>query len=202
MSRLRFVLLSLFVLSDACAAVLVAAPPPKIAAPRVSIVLSKTVQTEPFTGRVFVFFSKEPITGVARQNWFKPHPFFAQDVVKLAPETPHAFKAEVGLPAAFAEMEPGKYHVQAIVDRDLGGQSALSAAGNLFSKPAQVELGAPAATLTLVVDQVVPVKKFVESERVKLVDIPSGLLTKFHGKPIRLRIEARDADLYSFRFRP
>ena len=71
------------------------AAPPSVVAPRISIVLSRTVQAEPFTGRVFVFFSKEPITGVARQNWFKPHPFFAQDVVKLAPEAAHAFKAEV-----------------------------------------------------------------------------------------------------------
>src|SRR5439155_5547633 len=38
----------------------------------------------------------------------------------------------------------------------------------------------------LVIDHLYPQRKFEESERVKLLDIESPLLSKFHGKPVRL----------------
>ena len=41
--------------------------------------------------------------------------------------------------------------------------------------------------MQLVLDQVVPQRPFKDTDRVKLLEIDSKLLSKFHGKPIKLR---------------
>src|SRR5439155_15486445 len=91
-------------------------------------------------------------------------------------------------PAPMAKLKPGKYAVQAVLDLDRGGRHFGSSPGNLFSKSASLALD-PAATgkVTLVLDQVAKPRKFEESERVKLVDVESKLLTAFHKRPILLR---------------
>jgi S-formylglutathione hydrolase FrmB len=145
--------------------------------------------TANFTGRVFVVASRQPIKdGPLRQNWFKPEPFFAQDVRNWKPGTPLAFHPTYHFPHPWAKLPAGKYHFQAIMDLDRGGQNALTAAGNGFSKPLVVDLGEhTAGPIALTIDQVVPDKTFTDNERVKLVDIESRLLTVFHGTPVRLR---------------
>jgi pimeloyl-ACP methyl ester carboxylesterase len=140
----------------------------------------------PFTGRVFVIYSKKPIgSGVFSQNWFTPEPFFAQDVKDWPANEEWSFQPTASFPGPMAKLQPGAYYIQLILDRDLGGQNPLTSAGNLFSKttmapqePAEIQLRA---------DQVVPAKKFVEKPRVKLFEMHSPLLTKFHGKPVSLR---------------
>lgn len=167
------------------ALVLVAADPAPL---QFEVTFARSVLDQPFTGRVFVVVAKQPITGVHRQSWFKPEPFFAQDVRDLAPGTPLRFQPTAWLPHPLGKLPAGKYHVQAILDRDLGGQNALTAPGNLYSKPLTLDLD-PAASglIRLTVDQQVAPRKFEEKENVKLVDIPSELLSAFHGKPMRLR---------------
>jgi hypothetical protein len=161
----------------------------KVLPPEIDLVAAEKCLTAPFAGRVFVIFSRTAIKEPPlRLNWFNPEPFFAQDVTGLGPGKPWRFRPQVGLPRPWDELVPGKYHLQAVLDRDLGGQNPLSAAGNLFSKPVEIELSATdRAKVTLVLDQVIAERTFEEKERVKLVDIPSGLLSKFHGKPMRLR---------------
>lgn len=153
------------------------------------ITFPKSVLPSPFTGRVFVVASKPAIgNGPARVNWFKPEPFFAMDVKDWQPDTPLKFVPKDVCPAPLAKLPAGKYYVQAVLDRDLGGRDSLNSPGNLFSKPLQVELD-PAKTgiVALTVDQTVTERKFVEKPRVKLVDIESKLLSEFHKKPMRLR---------------
>src|SRR5262245_27538252 len=153
------------------------------------VTFAKSALATPFSGRVFVVASKSALGGrPARIDWFKPEPFFAMDVKDWQPETPLAFKPAEAFPQPLAKLPPGKYYVQAVLDRDLGGQSCLSSPGNLYSKPLAVELD-PAKTemIVLTVDQTVAPRKFEEKPRVKLADIESKLLTQFHGKPMRLR---------------
>ena len=144
----------------------------------------------PFTGRVFLVMSRKEIKdgAVHRQGWFKPEPFFAQDVKDWGPNQPLPFAPTTGLPGALAQLPAGKYFAQAILDRDLGGQDALGSPGNLFSKPVALAWNPDTRDrIKLVLDQVIPEPKFEETDRVKLVDIPSELLSKFHGKPMRIR---------------
>src|SRR5688500_13235757 len=78
------------------------------AGPEVRITLSKDVAPDGFTGRVFVLASGQPIKDVPpRQNWFKPYPFFAQDVKGWGPGEPLAFAPQHHFPHRLAELSPG-----------------------------------------------------------------------------------------------
>ncbi|MCS7045648.1 MAG: esterase family protein [Gemmataceae bacterium] len=155
----------------------------------VQVTFTKSVLATPFTGRVFVIAWSSAPSGAPRSvNWFQPEPFFAMDVKDWAPDTPLPFRPTVGLPDAAAKLPPGKYYLQAVLDRDLGGPNCLTSAGNLYSKPLAVDWRPNNAhEISLIVDQIIPSRKFVETPRIKLVDIESKLLSAFHGKPMRMR---------------
>jgi hypothetical protein len=156
---------------------------------RVELRFSKQALSEPFTGRVFLLVAKTASADVPRKpNWFKPEPFFAQDVVRWAPDTPLAFQPTHAFHQPLSKLPAGKYHVQAVLDRDLGGQNPVTAPGNVYSQPLAVEIDpAEGGAIELVLDRIIPPRKFEEKDNVKLVDIESKLLTRFHGKPMRLR---------------
>jgi S-formylglutathione hydrolase FrmB len=157
--------------------------------PVIELSFSGKTLSAPFTGRVLVVASTKPIgDGPFRQPWFKPEPFFAQDVKAWQPDQPLAFTPTAHSPTPPAKLPAGKYFMQAILDRDLGGQSPFASPGNLYSKPVAFNWDpAKCEPIKLVVDQTVAPRKFTETARVKLVDIPSKLLSDFHGKPMRLR---------------
>lgn len=152
------------------------------------ITFTKSVTETPFTGRVFLVVSKREIKGGPQgPNWFKPEPFFAQDVKNWNPGDKLVFQPVASFPHSLDQLSAGKYYVQAVMDHG-GGQSALGAPGNGYNKAALIELdAAKPQTIALLIDQVVQPRKFEEKERVKLVDISSKLLSDFHGKPIRMR---------------
>jgi hypothetical protein len=133
--------------------------------------------------------SKQPIKdGAHRQSWFTPEPFFAQQVNDWQPGATLSFQPQFCFPDGFGKLAAGKYYVQAIMDRDRGRQNALAAAGNGYSKPLALDLDVQkSGPIALVIDQVVPERKFTETECVKLVEIDSPLLSAFYKTPVRMR---------------
>jgi S-formylglutathione hydrolase FrmB len=144
----------------------------------------------PFTGRVFVLLTKAEPTRLPRGlNWFNPEPAYAKDVKNWQPGEPLTVGADaLAFPTPLAELKPGKYFAQAVMDRDLGGISFAASLGNVYSKPVPFAVGPkqPDAVL-LNLDQVYQEPPFKETETVKLAEVESKLLTKFHGKPMTLR---------------
>jgi hypothetical protein len=169
------------------------ATPPRAAADQpleFHLTFDKAVTAGPVTGRVFVLISNrstvKPLTDL---NWFDPEPLFAVDVKDWKPgETRVLDSKAIHHKYSLDKLPKGKYWVQAILDLDRGGRSFAAAEGNGYSKPVQVTLD-PAATgsVKVHIDQVHQERAFAEGERVKLVDIESPLLSKFHKRPIRLR---------------
>jgi pimeloyl-ACP methyl ester carboxylesterase len=169
---------------------LVGLQPPAESPPlAVQLSFSKKVAAEPFTGRVFLIASRSPISGVPpRQAWFKPFPFFAQDVRDWRPDEPLKFQPQHAFPIAFDKLPAEKFYLQAVMDRDHGSQNCLTAPGNLYSKSVMLDPKMPTTgPLTFVLDEVVPERDFKETERVKLAEMDSKLLSQFHGKPMTLR---------------
>ena len=163
-----------------------AAPKP----PEFHVVFDRAVFASPFTGRVYILLSaREPKQLPSGPNWFAPEPFFAVDVKDWRPGETLAVGADaLGFPAPLSKLKPGAYYVQAVMDFDCGGRSFAAAEGNGYSRPVRADLDPRAGGLVaLTVDQVYHAKPFPETDRVKLVDIESKLLTTFFGRPTRLR---------------
>jgi S-formylglutathione hydrolase FrmB len=170
--------------------VLVAAQPTPAARPlEFHLTFDKAISARPFTGRVYVMLSKKPITSLrSGPNWFAPEPFFAQDVKNWRPGAPLVFKGELGFPTPLAKLKRGTYYAQAVMDLDPGHISFATAPGNGYSKPVRCELDPiTSGAVKLTIDQTYKAPAFAETDRVKLVDVESKLLTAFHGRPTRLR---------------
>jgi enterochelin esterase-like enzyme len=152
------------------------------------LTFDKAALDAPFTGRVYVTFrtSASPPVGL---NWFKPEPGLAKDVKDWKPGAALVLDAKaVSYPAPLADLKAGKYYVCAVMDRDLGGIDFLASPGNVYSKPVQLEIDPKTSgTVELKLDQVVKPRAFKETDTVKLVEIESKLLSKFHQKPMALR---------------
>lgn len=157
---------------------------------RLEFHVTQTVSDKPFTGRVYLMLSKSPLKELpSRPSWFKPDLFFAKDVKDWQPGAKLILGEEMlGFPVSLGKLSKGSYFVQAVVDFDKSDQHVIAAEGNAYSKPVRFQLDpAKPAKIELVADQVYPPRQFQETERVKLVDIESKLLSAFHGRPIRMR---------------
>lgn len=153
------------------------------------LTFAPAVLNQGFSGRVYVMLSQKPIQGLrSGPSWFAPEPMFAKDVRDWRPEQPLVIGSDAQAhPTPMDKLPKANYHIQAVMDLDRGYMSFATAPGNGYSKPIQRELSADGGTVELRLDQVYKEAEFQESERVKLVDIPSKLLSAFHGRPVRLR---------------
>ena len=142
----------------------------------------------PFTGRVLIMLSKEPVkeppTG---PNWFKPQPFFAKDVKDWNPgESIFLGSDSLSYPEPLSKLPPGVYYAQAIMDFG-GGQSFAAADGNGYSAPVRFDRSASSPAVSLNIDLVFREQEFKETDRVKLVTLESKLLSSFHGRRAHMR---------------
>jgi hypothetical protein len=169
------------------------APVPALAQPRplaFRLTFDRSVADKPFTGRVYVLLSKTNVTELpSGPNWISPEPFFAKDVKDWQPGQPLLLGAEtLGYPVTTAKVSKATYSIQAVIDFNRGDRSFSAAEGNGYSRAIRRELdGATSGEIELRIDQVYKAKPFKETERVKLVDIESRLLTAFHNRSTRLR---------------
>src|SRR5882724_11620967 len=156
------------------------------------VTFDKAVSPTPFTSRVFVVLSsanrasdKPPLM----LNWFDPEPVFAIDVKDWNPGETRVIGADsIHHKFALDKLPKGKYKAQAILDRDQGGISFAASESNGYSKLVPLDYDpANAGPVKLHIDQVYHEPEFKETDRVKLVDIESKLLSEFHKKPIHLR---------------
>jgi hypothetical protein len=148
---------------------------------------TKNASAKPYTGRVYVFFSRrrrEPRTG---PGWFNPELFIARDVKDVAPGETVAFDAArpqgmLAYPKPLAEMDLAGYRAQAVIrfnpfDRNIG-----TGPGNGYSEV--LKIGKDEQEFALTVEKLVPERKFRESEWSKLLRVRSKLLSDFHKRDV------------------
>jgi Putative esterase len=162
-------------------------PPPVV----FEVTCATEVHPGPITARVYVMLAPAPGLGEPRfgPSWFRPQPFFAVEAKGWKPgETLEVGADSVGFPGPIAALEPGNYRAQAVVRRNPDTHRIGDGEGNLFGPPIRVTIDPKArGKIALKVDKVVPPRVFKETDRVKLVEIPSPLLSAFHKRPIRHR---------------
>ncbi len=158
------------------------------------VMFPETVRSEPYSGRVYLFFSKvgnqEPRFG---PNWFKPEPLVAIDVEDWKPNEPLAFGVAAGSrlladPKPLAELDLSGYRVQAVARFNPYERVVGRGPGNGFSAVAEVSsTSSPDAPQELSIDKRVPEQPFPENRWFKLVSIRSQLLSDFHQRDVVVR---------------
>ncbi|MHB1422260.1 MAG: alpha/beta hydrolase-fold protein [Gemmataceae bacterium] len=154
------------------------------------LTFDRSVSAQPFTGRVYVMLFKQDVKELRPgPDWFQPDPFFAKDVKDWQPGQPLVLDGKaLGFPATVDKVPKAVYSIQAVMDFDRGERCFSTADGNGYSRTLRRELdGAASGPVELRIDRVYKTKPFAETERVKLVDIESKLLTAFHGRSTHLR---------------
>ncbi|MBQ17390.1 MAG: enterochelin esterase [Planctomycetaceae bacterium] len=163
----------------------------------------KEAHKGPFTGRVYLIFSKrnkEPRRG---PGWFNPEQFVARDVQdwhpgvrlefsgKLPGSTtgPRGLKAGpiLGYPGPLAAMQLEGFHAQAVTrfnpnDREIG-----QGAGNGFSMAKTLGSETAQPKVAFSVSQLVPARPFRQTRWGRLLKVNSALLTAFYKRPVFLR---------------
>lgn len=159
--------------------------------PAFEVTYAPEVAEGPISVRVYVMLgpvgaSREPRFG---PNWFNPEPFFAVEATDWKPGEPLRVGPEAtGFPTSLDALEPGTYAAQAVVRLNPDTHHLGNGEGNAYGPVVEVEIGPEShGPFALAVDQVVPARPFAETDRIKLVEIPSPLLSAFHGRPIRQR---------------
>lgn len=155
--------------------------------PVFEVTLSEHVAAEPVTGRLYVFLSQhqrgEPMRG---PHWYQPEPFFALDVDDVAPgESITVDESADAFPDVLANLRPGRYRAQAILDHDFYHQHHAKGVGNYYSDVVEFDVDPQQpGTLPLALTNVIEEKPFPESERVKQVVRKSRLLSEFHNREV------------------
>ena len=102
------------------------------------VVLSDEVTDEPYSGRVYVFFSRTRVEPRMEMKFVTSDPFIAQDVVDWKPGEPLTFSAEqpaelLAYPVPYSRMELEGYRAQAVVRLNPHDPSVGFAEGNAYS---------------------------------------------------------------------
>ena len=154
---------------------------------KVQIKLSDELESEPVSGRLFLFFGKGMNPPMQGPNWFSPEPFFAKDVVDVKPGDVMTIDQDVkGCPGTFDDVSSGRWKIQAVLDHDFQYADHKNGPGNFYSDPIRVAFknGEANDEISLELKNVIAPKKIEDTDRFKLVEYKSELLSEFHGRDV------------------
>ena len=155
------------------------------------VTVAPSLLSAPAKGRLYIFM----IPGETRSqprlgpDWFRPQPFFAVDVDGWKPgQMIRVGSDAVGYPGPLNELKPGKYTIQAVFRVNPDTHRIGDGEGNAYGPLIQTEIDPKnGGSVPLVVDRLVAPRKFPSSERIKLVEVDSRMLSDFHHRPIKHR---------------
>ena len=153
----------------------------------IQVQMSEELETGPVNGRLLVFFGKGTGAPMQGPNWFGPEPFFGKDVTGVKPGDVITIDQELrGCPGTFDDIKSGRWKVQAVLDHDLEYADHKNGPGNFYSDPVRVQYknGEDNGTISLELKNVIKPKKIEDTERFKLVEAKSELLSKFHKRDV------------------
>jgi hypothetical protein len=137
-----------------------------------------------FTGKVFLYLSKENPQPKNTMIGLKELPFFSVNVKNIKPNEPVLFDdAALAYPVALSDLEKGDYYVQAVWDKMEGGRAIGNSPGNMFNKTLKFKL-------TKNTDQVFSIactetnkkRSFTQTAYSKELKVRSALISAFSNK--------------------
>ncbi len=112
-----------------------------LAAPSFVLTFDETIHAKPFSGRVYVFFSKgnrEPRLG---PDWFHPEPFIAKDVENWMPGEPLALRPSdeslLSYPKPLSQLDLAGYKAQPVARFSPREREVGSGPGNGYGPPSR-----------------------------------------------------------------
>jgi hypothetical protein len=142
---------------------------------------SETAYNKTFSGKVFLYLSKEDRQPKDAMVGLEAFPCFAIDVKNIKPGQAVLFDDKaISYPAVISDLERNEYYVQAVWDRDLGGRAISGSLGNIYSKSIKVKLTKDRKKIfSINCDQVIPEQVFKDTKFVKELKVQSTLLSAF-----------------------
>ena len=149
---------------------------------QVLVSYSKTTYDKPFTGKVFLYLSKDNHQSINGAVGIEPFPCFAVDVKNIQPGQQVVFDDKaVSYPAVLSDLERNEYYIQAVWDRNLGGRAISGSPGNIYSKPVRIQLTKDLKKVfSIQCTEIIPEKSFKDTKFLKELKVPSPLLSTFH----------------------
>jgi hypothetical protein len=180
--------LAIAIVAATCAAVSAAGGPPSAATDwRFRVRYSKEVHASPFTGRVYVFFSRSFGEPRRELGFFHPGAIVAKEVANWKPGEPLEIGSEdrdlLAYPKPLKKLQLSGYQAQAIVRFNRHEPKVGDGAGNGYSAPVAVS----STPIELLVDHLAPEAPFPETERRKEFLMRSELLSRFHRHEVLMR---------------
>lgn len=167
------------------------AAPAAIIASAPRLVIEPSLQAEPFSGRVYIVLMEGKGEPRRRMNdWFRPPLIFSKDVSGLEGGVEVALdESWLAYPKAWKDVPPGEYAAQAIVRRGELAPNPGYGPDDLVSDAVSLILpleGDDEVGLLRVKGRATQ-RPFKETDRVKLVEFSSPLLSAFHGRDYKVR---------------
>jgi len=111
-----------------------------VCAQQFNVQFSKKLSQKNFSGRAFIFLSKENKNPLNQDNWTRLQPVFAADVANLQANKSIIVNDmnAISFPVAITDMERGAYYATLLFDNNLGGRAIVSSPGNYISQTKQI----------------------------------------------------------------
>ncbi|WP_298869302.1 alpha/beta hydrolase-fold protein [uncultured Gimesia sp.] len=147
---------------------------------------AESVHNQPFTGRVYLIFTRSQREPRLGPSWFQPEMFLSRDVVNWQPGeildfTPKS-KGLLSFPKPLSEMNLTKYRAQAVARFNDLDPNVGTAPGNGFSQALTIPANRNQKTPLFIIDKLVPQKTYKNTRWSKLIKVRSALLSEFHGR--------------------
>jgi len=148
------------------------------------------IQSTPYTGRVWIMTStiqrRDPRFG---PDWFSPEPFASVEVKDWKPNTPLEIADNAAaFPVPISQWPAKRFRIQAVMDLAGDGRKHPGAPGNGYSSVVSKRINPKTSgPIELKIRHTAPQPKMLEDDRIKSVEIESKLLSKFFGKPTKIR---------------
>jgi hypothetical protein len=172
------------------------------------VIIDPAIRDTPYSGRIYVALSAakdvfveihDPDSGqsdvalpasepreprLTMHSWFNPPPVFSKDVQDVSPGDVIAMGENLlAHPMPLAELPAGAWDVQAIARVNPDSPTAGTGAGDLVSEPMTIFVtDDEPARIRLTISRAIEPRAFPKSDRVKLFEMVSPLLSAFLGR--------------------
>jgi len=148
-------------------------------------VYTSATSTQNFSGKVFLYLSKDARSPKDDMVGVHSFPCFSIDVKNVKPGQKVVFDDKaVSYPTALSDIERGTYYAQVVWDKNEGGRAIAESPGNLFNNAITVKITKDIAKVfDITCTEVVKEQSFTETQFVKELKAPSALLTSFYKRP-------------------